>query len=140
MSTTIAGTAALFIAALASMQFVQQQFFPSSDRPELLLDLTLPQGSSIGATRKVDWPNAAPLKTARATNADATAVIERLGISVFLTPRPTTIMGRGCKWSAAQINLLFARRDRPLARWPASRMCSKRLPEALENQHDRCNT
>ena len=26
------------------MQFVQQQFFPSSDRPELLVDLTLPQG------------------------------------------------------------------------------------------------
>ncbi len=35
------------------MQFVQQQFFPSSDRPELLVDLTLPQGSSIKATRKV---------------------------------------------------------------------------------------
>ena len=35
------------------MQFVQQQFFPSSDRPELLVDLTLPQGSSINATRKV---------------------------------------------------------------------------------------
>ena len=34
------------------MQFVQQQFFPSSDRPELLVDLTLPQGSSINATRK----------------------------------------------------------------------------------------
>jgi multidrug efflux pump subunit AcrB len=35
------------------MQFVQQQFFPNSDRPELLVDLTLPQGSSIDATRKV---------------------------------------------------------------------------------------
>ena len=35
------------------MQFVQQQFFPNSDRPELLVDLTLPQGSSINATRKV---------------------------------------------------------------------------------------
>ena len=49
----IGGTIALFIAALASMQLVQQQFFPSSDRPELLVDLTLPQGSSINATRKV---------------------------------------------------------------------------------------
>ncbi len=49
----IGGTVALFIAALAGMQFVQQQFFPSSDRPELLVDLTLPQGSSINATRKV---------------------------------------------------------------------------------------
>ncbi|MBV8321353.1 MAG: efflux RND transporter permease subunit, partial [Hyphomicrobiales bacterium] len=46
-------TVALFLAALVGMQFVQQQFFPSSDRPELLVDLTLPQGSSINATRKV---------------------------------------------------------------------------------------
>ena len=49
----IGATAALFVVALAGMQFVQQQFFPSSDRPELLVDLTLPQGSSINATRKV---------------------------------------------------------------------------------------
>ena len=49
----IGATVALFVAALAGMQFVQQQFFPNSDRPELLVDLTLPQGSSINATRKV---------------------------------------------------------------------------------------
>ena len=49
----IGATVALFVTALAGMQFVQQQFFPSSDRPELLVDLTLPQGSSINATRKV---------------------------------------------------------------------------------------
>ena len=49
----IGATVALFVAALAGMQFVQQQFFPTSDRPELLVDLTLPQGSSINATRKV---------------------------------------------------------------------------------------
>jgi len=48
----IGATIAMFIAALAGMQFVQQQFFPNSDRPELLVDLTLPQGSSIKATRK----------------------------------------------------------------------------------------
>jgi multidrug efflux pump subunit AcrB len=49
----IGATVALFVAALAGMQLVQQQFFPNSDRPELLVDLTLPQGSSIKATRKV---------------------------------------------------------------------------------------
>jgi multidrug efflux pump len=48
----IGATVALFVAALAGMQFVQQQFFPNSDRPELLVDLTLPQGSSMNATRK----------------------------------------------------------------------------------------
>ena len=37
----IAATAGLFVAALLGMQLVQQQFFPSSDRPELLVDVTL---------------------------------------------------------------------------------------------------
>jgi multidrug efflux pump len=49
----IACTVALFVGGLAGMHFVQRQFFPSSDRPELLVDLTLPQGSSISATRQV---------------------------------------------------------------------------------------
>ena len=40
----IAATVGLFVASLIGMQFVQQQFFPSSDRPELLVDVTLPQG------------------------------------------------------------------------------------------------
>lgn len=48
----IAGTIALFVAGLGGMQLVQQQFFPNSDRPELLVDLTLPQGSTIQATQK----------------------------------------------------------------------------------------
>jgi multidrug efflux pump subunit AcrB len=32
------------------MRFVEQQFFPNSDRPELLADFTLPQNASIAAT------------------------------------------------------------------------------------------
>jgi multidrug efflux pump subunit AcrB len=43
-------TAALFIAALAAFSLVPQQFFPSSDRPELLVDLRLPEGASFEAT------------------------------------------------------------------------------------------
>ena len=35
------------------MQFVQQQFFPKSDRPELMIDLTLPQSASLKATQEV---------------------------------------------------------------------------------------
>src|SRR5262245_19535991 len=38
---------------MISMQFVQQQFFPRSDRPELMVDLTLPQSSSLKATQDV---------------------------------------------------------------------------------------
>jgi multidrug efflux pump subunit AcrB len=49
----IGTTVSIFLVALVGMRFVQQQFFPSSDRPELLVDLTLPQSSSINATRKI---------------------------------------------------------------------------------------
>lgn len=45
-------TIALFVASVFSMQFVQNQFFPSSDRPEILVDLNLPQNASINETRK----------------------------------------------------------------------------------------
>ena len=44
---TISVTIAAFFLALLGMQFVQQQFFPSSDRDELIIDLTLPQNASI---------------------------------------------------------------------------------------------
>ena len=40
-------------AALYGMRLVPQQFFPSSDRPELLVDLQLPQNASIYATRDI---------------------------------------------------------------------------------------
>ncbi|PZF77309.1 AcrB/AcrD/AcrF family protein [Aestuariivirga litoralis] len=47
---TIAVTIALFIASLMAMPLIPRQFFPSSDRPELLVDLSLPQNSSIYAS------------------------------------------------------------------------------------------
>ncbi|GLH35027.1 ACR family transporter [Pseudomonas sp. BR1R-5] len=50
---TIIGTILLFALSLFSMRFVQNQFFPSSDRPEILVDLNLPQNASIEETRKV---------------------------------------------------------------------------------------
>ncbi|WP_122532333.1 efflux RND transporter permease subunit [Pseudomonas viridiflava] len=46
-------TLVLFAASLFSMQFVQSQFFPSSDRSEILVDLNLPQNASVNETRKV---------------------------------------------------------------------------------------
>ncbi|RDI50514.1 multidrug efflux pump subunit AcrB [Microvirga subterranea] len=50
---TILATLVLFGAALYGTRFVPQQFFPSSDRPELLVDLKLPQNASIYATQAV---------------------------------------------------------------------------------------
>jgi len=46
----IGATLLVFIASMVLFRFVEQQFFPYSDRPELLVDLWLPQGSSILAT------------------------------------------------------------------------------------------
>jgi len=48
----LGGTLALFILSVVGMGFVQQQFFPASDRPELLVNVTLPKNASIYATRK----------------------------------------------------------------------------------------
>ncbi|WP_247878174.1 efflux RND transporter permease subunit [Azospirillum sp. TSO22-1] len=44
-------TVALFALSVYGLRFVQQQFFPASDRPELLVNLTLPQTASIMSTR-----------------------------------------------------------------------------------------
>jgi multidrug efflux pump len=43
-------TVLLFVVALAGFSLVPQQFFPSSDRPELLVDVRLPEGASFEAT------------------------------------------------------------------------------------------
>ena len=47
---TIGVTVAAFLLALFGMKFVQQQFFPSSDRSELVIDWTLPENASITET------------------------------------------------------------------------------------------
>jgi multidrug efflux pump len=50
---TIALTLALFVAAILALPLIPRQFFPSSDRPELLVDLSLPQNASIYASEAV---------------------------------------------------------------------------------------
>jgi multidrug efflux pump subunit AcrB len=44
---TIGVTLASLVAAFLALPFVPRQFFPASDRPELVVDLTLPQNASI---------------------------------------------------------------------------------------------
>jgi len=49
--TVVFGTLGLLVLAVLGMAtVVQKQFFPSSDRPEVLLSVYLPQGSSIAAS------------------------------------------------------------------------------------------
>ena len=48
--TTIIVTVAVFGLSVYGMKFVQQQFFPSSDRNEIIVDWNLPQNASIAET------------------------------------------------------------------------------------------
>jgi multidrug efflux pump len=48
----LAVTLVLFVVGLAGFTLVPQQFFPSSDRPELLVNLRLPEGASFSATQR----------------------------------------------------------------------------------------
>jgi multidrug efflux pump subunit AcrB len=45
-------TAAGFVFSLYSFKYLRQEFFPGSMRPELVVDLTLPEGASMQATDK----------------------------------------------------------------------------------------
>jgi multidrug efflux pump len=55
---TIGATILTFVLGVAGMGKVQQQFFPDSSRPEILVDIWLPEGSSVRAmdevTRRVE--------------------------------------------------------------------------------------
>jgi multidrug efflux pump len=50
---TLAVTLAMFVASIFAIRLIPNQFFPSSDRPELLVDMTLPQNASIFASEAV---------------------------------------------------------------------------------------
>ena len=49
----VATTFALFLVAVVGMTKLQQQFFPQSSRPELLVDIRMNEGASIGATAEM---------------------------------------------------------------------------------------
>ena len=47
----LAGTACLFCLSCFTLGYVKHEFFPGSLRPELLVEVRLPEGSSLAATR-----------------------------------------------------------------------------------------
>jgi multidrug efflux pump len=51
--TVIIGTVAIFAGTVALIPFVNQEFFPDSVRPEIILDVNLPSGASIKETKEV---------------------------------------------------------------------------------------
>ena len=48
----VAATVGVFVAAIVGFGHVQQQFFPLSERPELFLQLRLPEGTAFNVTEK----------------------------------------------------------------------------------------
>jgi multidrug efflux pump len=48
----VVATVGIFALSIVAFGHVQQQFFPLSERPELFLQLRLPEGSAIGVTEK----------------------------------------------------------------------------------------
>ncbi len=58
----LTATAILFAVSIAALSLVERQFFPFSDRPEVLIDLWLPQGSSIQSTEAATLKAEALLK------------------------------------------------------------------------------
>ena len=51
--TTVLVTIGIFALSIVAFGRVQQQFFPLSERPELFLQIRMPEGTSIGATTDV---------------------------------------------------------------------------------------
>ncbi|MDU6377947.1 MAG: efflux RND transporter permease subunit, partial [Bradyrhizobium sp.] len=50
--TTVAAAVGVFVASIVAFGHVQQQFFPLSERPELFLQLRLPEGTAFNVTEK----------------------------------------------------------------------------------------
>ena len=48
----LSSTVVIFAISIYCMKFISQEFFPPSQRPELVVELTLPEGSSIKATEE----------------------------------------------------------------------------------------
>ncbi|MBS0539140.1 MAG: efflux RND transporter permease subunit [Proteobacteria bacterium] len=73
--TTIAVTALAFVGAMAAFGLVQKQFFPTANRPELIVDLRLAQGASYAATDA----EVAKLETWLAKNQDVATYTSYIG-------------------------------------------------------------
>ncbi|GIK24366.1 MAG: resistance-nodulation-cell division efflux transporter [Betaproteobacteria bacterium] len=72
---TMLATAGLFVLGVAGMGLTEKQFFPNSNRPEVLVELWLPEGSSIKATEK----EAKRLEAVIAEDADVASWVTYVG-------------------------------------------------------------
>jgi multidrug efflux pump len=75
--SVIVATLAAFVLGVVGMGLTEKQFFPSSNRTEIMVELWLPEGSSIHATEKV----ADTLGSMLAKNKDITTYVSYVGNS-----------------------------------------------------------
>jgi multidrug efflux pump len=73
--TVMAGTAATFVLGVLGMQLTEKQFFPSSNRVELMAELWLPEGASIAASEQA----AARLESLLAQDPDVATSVSYVG-------------------------------------------------------------
>ncbi len=71
---TIAATVALFALGIFGMSQVQQQFFPDSSRPEILVDVWFPEGTSLAGNEAVTQRIEARLRAEKGVNSVTTWV------------------------------------------------------------------
>jgi multidrug efflux pump subunit AcrB len=81
---TIGITLAIFVLGLVGMGRVQQQFFPDSSRPEILVDLWLPEGATIAESDALAQRFAARLK--REPGVETTTAWVGSGVPRFYLP------------------------------------------------------
>lgn len=74
-ASVILVTVALFVVAVALFRFVPKQFFPASDRPELMVDMWMPQAASFGAIQQ----QAAAMEKALQGDPDIVSVTSYVG-------------------------------------------------------------
>src|SRR3546814_17109476 len=63
-----------FVVCVLAMGLLEQQFFPSSDRPEVLVEISLPQGTAIAVTERTARKVEAALRRAPAAHHVSTSV------------------------------------------------------------------
>jgi multidrug efflux pump len=73
--TVLMATAASLVAGALGMKFTEKQFFPSSNRVELMVDLWLPEGSSIRASER----ETERVEVLLAGNPDVTSYVSYVG-------------------------------------------------------------
>jgi multidrug efflux pump len=90
----------MFVASLIAMPLIPRQFFPSSDRPELLVDITLPQNASIYASEAAPSASTRCSRTIPTSSAGApmSAAARSASTCRSTCSCPTTSSARRSSW------------------------------------------